>query len=179
MMDDIDITKDYYKVLGVKSSATIEEMKAAYVSLALTHHPDTSRAEKENNKAAHEEFAKISEAWGILSKADLKAHYDSRRARLTGSNSSGLPSSGVVGLDQSEICQGFTTQRENYSANVRVNASSNWRDFQDKYRSPKWQKMTLNEKKAHRSRPVVSSRLGLAVIVIPVVVAGAFIYSHF
>ena len=66
--------KDYYEILGVKKDASLEDIKKAYRSLALSHHPDRVPAEKK--KEAEEKFKEISEAYGVLSDPQKRAMYD-------------------------------------------------------------------------------------------------------
>lgn len=66
--------KDYYEVLGVKKDASLEDIKKAYRSLALSHHPDRVPAEKK--KEAEEKFKEISEAYAVLSDPQKRAMYD-------------------------------------------------------------------------------------------------------
>ncbi len=66
--------KDYYEILGVKKDATLEQIKKAYRSLALTHHPD--RVPPEKKKEAEEKFKEISEAYAVLSDPQKRAMYD-------------------------------------------------------------------------------------------------------
>lgn len=63
---------DYYKILGVEKTATQEELKKAYRKLALKYHPDKNK----DNKAAEEQFKKISEAYAVLSDKEKRQQYD-------------------------------------------------------------------------------------------------------
>jgi molecular chaperone DnaJ len=64
--------RDYYDVLGVKRSATDKEIKKAYRRLAREHHPDLNPG----NKEAERRFKEISEAYHVLSNAELRKKYD-------------------------------------------------------------------------------------------------------
>jgi curved DNA-binding protein len=64
--------KDYYKILGVDKSATIDDIKKAYRKLAVKFHPDKNPG----NKAAEEKFKEISEANEVLSNPDKRKKYD-------------------------------------------------------------------------------------------------------
>jgi DnaJ-class molecular chaperone len=63
---------DLYQQLGVKRGASEAEVKKAYRSLAKQLHPDRN---KDNPKAA-ERFAKVTQAYDILSDKDRRAKYD-------------------------------------------------------------------------------------------------------
>ncbi|MDP9196813.1 MAG: J domain-containing protein [Pseudomonadota bacterium] len=63
---------DPYKVLGVKRSASEEELRKTYRALAKKYHPDLNQG----NKAAGEKFKEISAAWDILGDPAKKARYD-------------------------------------------------------------------------------------------------------
>lgn len=59
----------YYKILGVNSGATKEEIKKAYRELVKQHHPDKFTNASESEKAYHESRIKeINEAYDKLSK---------------------------------------------------------------------------------------------------------------
>ena len=66
--------KDYYEILGVAKTSVLQEIKKAYRSLALKHHPD--RVPEEEKKAAEEKFKEISEAYGVLSDPQKRQLYD-------------------------------------------------------------------------------------------------------
>ena len=65
--------KDYYKALGVSSTATAKEITSAYRKLAKKHHPDT-------NPGHEETFKEISAAYDVLGDADRRKEYDEVRA---------------------------------------------------------------------------------------------------
>ena len=56
--------EDYYKLLGVKRTATKAEIKKAFKKLSLKYHPDKN---KDNPKKAKEMFIKIANAYEVLS----------------------------------------------------------------------------------------------------------------
>ncbi len=66
--------KDYYEILGIAKNATLADIKKAYRSLALKHHPD--RVADGDKKVAEEKFKEISEAYGVLSDPQKRQTYD-------------------------------------------------------------------------------------------------------
>lgn len=66
---------DYYKVLGVKSTASVKEIKAAYKRLARLQHPDLNGGRPEAAQA----FVQISRARDILIDPQRRAAYDAQR----------------------------------------------------------------------------------------------------
>ena len=64
--------KDYYNILGVSKSASVEEIKKAYRKLALKYHPDHNKGDKE----AEARFKDLSEAYAVLSNPEKKKQYD-------------------------------------------------------------------------------------------------------
>jgi len=65
--------KDYYKILGVKKSASKQEIKKAYRGLAMKYHPDKTKGDK----ASEERFKEVSEAYAVLSDDKKRGQYDS------------------------------------------------------------------------------------------------------
>jgi DnaJ-class molecular chaperone len=66
--------KDYYEILGVKKSSSLDEIKKAYRKLAREHHPDMV---KESDKtSAEKRFKEINEAYQVLSDPQKRKMYD-------------------------------------------------------------------------------------------------------
>jgi len=63
---------DYYKILGVKQTASRAEIKSAYRKLARQRHPDVNR----DSEGAGRDFAVLSKAYQILSDPQERAYYD-------------------------------------------------------------------------------------------------------
>ncbi|MBI5416239.1 MAG: molecular chaperone DnaJ [Candidatus Omnitrophica bacterium] len=66
--------KDYYEILGVARTATQQDIKKAYRSLALKFHPD--RVPEAEKKGAEHKFKEMSEAYGVLSDPQKRQMYD-------------------------------------------------------------------------------------------------------
>jgi len=67
--------KNYYEVLGINKNASPDEVKHRYYFLTQAYHPDKFR-EKEQKKAAEEEFKLIREAYEVLKDPVNRAQYD-------------------------------------------------------------------------------------------------------
>ena len=64
--------RDYYEVLEVEKTATVEEIKKAYRKKAIQYHPDKNPGDK----TAEEKFKEAAEAYDVLSNPDKRARYD-------------------------------------------------------------------------------------------------------
>lgn len=63
--------KDYYKILGLASTASQDEIKRAYRRLARKYHPDVSK-----EADAEERFKEVAEAYEVLKDPEKRAAYD-------------------------------------------------------------------------------------------------------
>jgi molecular chaperone DnaJ len=64
--------KDYYEILGVKKSASADDVRKAFRKLARKYHPDVNPGDKK----AEEKFKEISEANDVLSDEKKRKVYD-------------------------------------------------------------------------------------------------------
>lgn len=61
--------RDYYEVLGVSKSASPDEIRKAYRSLAKKYHPDICK-----EPDAEEKFKEVQEAYDVLSDEQKRKH---------------------------------------------------------------------------------------------------------
>src|ERR1700733_7924993 len=64
--------KDYYEILGVKKSASADDIRKAFRKLARKFHPDVNPGDK----SAEEKFKSLSEANEVLSDPKKRKIYD-------------------------------------------------------------------------------------------------------
>ena len=87
--------RDYYDVLGISSSASSDEIKAAHRKLARKFHPDVNKEDD-----ASEKFAEVQEAYDILSDEEKKTKYDRYgHSGFGNSQSAGSGASGWSNVD--------------------------------------------------------------------------------
>jgi hypothetical protein len=70
---------NHYEALGVSWDAGPTEIRAAYLALARTHHPDFHLADPPDERDRHATRMKaVTEAWDVLGDAGRRARYDER-----------------------------------------------------------------------------------------------------
>ena len=79
---------DLYAVLGVTKTASADEIKKAYRTLAFKYHPDRNAGDK----SAEEKFKQVNAAYSVLGDEDKRRQYD-----MYGSSSSSYGSSSTTG----------------------------------------------------------------------------------
>jgi molecular chaperone DnaJ len=84
--------KDYYKVLGVVSTASDKEITRAYRKLAKEHHPDA-------NPGSEERFKEISAAYDVLGDAEKRKEYDEVRRHGPVGGGFGTPGGGTFRME--------------------------------------------------------------------------------
>lgn len=78
--------RDYYEILSVTRTATEVEIKKAYRTLAVQHHPDKNP----DDHTAEDKFKEAAEAYSVLSDAQKRAAYDRFGHQGLGAGSAGF-----------------------------------------------------------------------------------------
>jgi molecular chaperone DnaJ len=94
--------RDYYEVLGVDRSASLEDIKRAYRKKALQFHPDRNPGDK----SAEERFKEATEAYEVLRDTEKRSRYDQYGHAGLGGPFAGAPG-GFQGFDLSDALRAF------------------------------------------------------------------------
>jgi len=126
-MDTMAEKRDYYEVLGVSRTATADEIKKAYRTLARQHHPDVNA-----DSGAEERFKEINEANEMLSDADRRAAYDRYGHAANGmGGGGGDPFGGFGGSPFGDLFESFFGAAGNQGTTRRRNAPQRGADLQE------------------------------------------------
>ncbi|KAG2398438.1 hypothetical protein LR48_Vigan468s009400 [Vigna angularis] len=71
LIREIEGKSDYYAILGLEKSCSVEEIRKAYRELSLKVHPDKNKA-----RGSQDAFNKISEAYKSLKDAHSRSTHD-------------------------------------------------------------------------------------------------------
>ncbi len=93
--------RDYYEVLGVERSASLEDIKKAYRQLALKYHPDKNPGDA----AAEESFKEATEAYEVLKDEQKRKSYDSFGHQAPGMG----PGGGGFGFETFDLSEALRT----------------------------------------------------------------------
>lgn len=115
--------KDYYEVLEVSKSATVEEIKKAYRKKAVQYHPDRNP----DNKEAEEKFKEVAEAYEVLSDENKRSRYDRYGHQMDnmGGGFGGFDFGGAG--DPFDIFNSFFGNSQSHSSNEGNSRGSNLR----------------------------------------------------
>lgn len=105
------MAQDYYQTLGVDKSASKDDIKKAFRTLAHKYHPDKKGGDEKK-------FKEISEAYSVLSDDKRRAEYDSYGRVFQGAGGQGGPDGfGGNGFDFSQF-GGFGNAGEGFEINL-------------------------------------------------------------
>jgi curved DNA-binding protein CbpA len=88
----LDVSTDYYALLGIGRKASPEEIKRAYRRLVFQYHPDRNP----DNQAAAEKLKEIMAAYDVLSNEESRIQYD-RANRSRSKETNGAEDRGAAG----------------------------------------------------------------------------------
>jgi len=90
---------DYYRLLGLKSGASLAELKASYRRLARQYHPDVYSGDK---KLAQEKFIELTEAYKFLLSAIAPSDVSETSSSSTTATAESKPPSTKVKVTRSQ-----------------------------------------------------------------------------
>lgn len=123
------VEANFYSILGVSETATMDEIKKAYRKLAKKYHPDINP----NNPEADRKFKQIGEAYEILGDSAKRTEYDKRlhsKGKKQTSSSASMNNSSNVRMDFMNFATSFDEYMEN---SLKKKAASQQKNKQSEF----------------------------------------------
>ena len=117
------MAKDYYKILGIKRTATPEEVTKAYRQKAMRLHPD--RCSDRKKAAATKKFQEIQEAYATLSDESNRNAYDSSKSKSKRSDNTRTKSKSTQS-DNTQTKSQNTQSDNTQTKNKKIKSASTW-----------------------------------------------------
>src|ERR1700730_15154388 len=108
--------RDYYEILGVSRTASVDEIKASYRKCALKYHPDRN---PENKAEAEIRFREGTEAYSVLSDPQKRQVYDNYGLAGLSGQSAGVDFNGTIFQDFHDIFGDFFGFEDMFSSSRR------------------------------------------------------------
>ena len=140
---------DYYKELGVKSNATKQEIKLAYLSLLKKYHPDVYDG---NPKVAQDKTALLNECYDVLKDDEKRAQYDQKLFANTPNQNQKSPDDFIL----REFFRRFRVNNVNTNTQKTQTQNQNFsqkQNQQQKQNQPK--KQTIQKEKKEKQEKTV------------------------
>lgn len=117
------MSKTYYDILGLKDSATQDEIKRAYRKRAMESHPDVNPA-----PGAADTFVLINEAYAILSDTSKRKVYNQKLRDQAARAAAGQSAPPTAQAQRDQAYQQWVNQAR---AQARAHADMNYQDFKN------------------------------------------------
>ena len=149
-----NMTKDYYKILGISENSTDQEIKSAYRKLARKWHPDVAG----NSTDVVNKFKEINEAYEVLSDKVKKSEYDTIN-RFYNYSSTRKSTEKKYEKTENTTRPDFknTHKEEKHEENKSSNFNINWEDFISKYKEYTKKFNDLNNNNKNNTKNTASS----------------------
>jgi curved DNA-binding protein CbpA len=119
------MSNTYYDILGLKATATQDEIKRAYRKKAMESHPDVNPS-----PGAADAFVQVNEAYAILSDAGKRKVYN-QKLRDQAARSAGQQYGQATQSAQSARDQAYQHWVQQARAQAKADATKNYQDFKN------------------------------------------------
>ena len=119
------MSNTYYDILGLKATATQDEIKRAYRKKAMESHPDVNPS-----PGASDAFVQVNEAYAILSDSTKRKVYN-QKLKDQAARSAGQAYAQATPSAQAARDQAYQTWVQQARTQAKADASKNYQDFKN------------------------------------------------
>lgn len=159
----LEPASNYYDILGVKSTASLDEIRRRYKFLVIAFHPDRFLRTPDHHALAEQRIKQVNEAYRVLSDPQTRTQYDLARLAAFGSSAAFSASSSSPGATGASV-HPFVSQLQHDVAQAQARSAQLEQEllaWRSRYEVALADKSALQQEQSERDQNYLQERQSL------------------